>query len=70
MRNEVLAQFSYSNITAPFSGVVTNTFVKEGDMANPGMPLVSVEGTGVMKAYNRHPIKHIANRKSVRRDYR
>jgi RND family efflux transporter MFP subunit len=44
MRNEVLAQFSYSNITAPFSGVVTNTFVKEGDMANPGMPLVSVEG--------------------------
>ena len=44
MRNEVLAQFGYSNITAPFSGEVTNTFVKEGDMANPGMPLVSVEG--------------------------
>ena len=44
MRNEVMAQFSYSNIKAPFSGVVTNTFVKEGDMANPGMPLVSVEG--------------------------
>ena len=44
MRNEVQAQFSYSNITAPFSGEVTNTFVKEGDMANPGMPLVSVEG--------------------------
>lgn len=44
MRNEVLAQFSYSNITAPFSGTVTNTFVKEGDMANPGMPLLSVEG--------------------------
>ncbi len=44
MRNEVLAQFAYANITAPFSGVVTNTFVKEGDMANPGMPLLSVEG--------------------------
>jgi RND family efflux transporter MFP subunit len=44
MRNEVLAQFSYSNITAPFSGEVTNTFVKEGDMANPGMPLVCIEG--------------------------
>ena len=44
MRNEVMAQFSYSNITAPFSGTVTNTFVKEGDMANPGRPLVSVEG--------------------------
>lgn len=44
MRNEVLAQFSYSNITAPFSGEVTNTFIKEGDLANPGMPLVSIEG--------------------------
>lgn len=46
MKNEVQAQFAYSNITAPISGVITNTFVKEGDMANPGMPLVSVEGTG------------------------
>lgn len=44
MRNEVVAQFGYSNITAPFSGEVINTFVKEGDMANPGMPLVSIEG--------------------------
>lgn len=44
MRNEVMAQFSYANITAPFAGEVTGTFVKEGDMANPGMPLVSVEG--------------------------
>ena len=49
MRNEVMAQFSYSNITAPFSGEVTNTFVKEGDMANPGMPLVSVEGVSRMQ---------------------
>lgn len=49
MRNEVLAQFNYSNITAPFSGVVTNTFVKEGDMANPGMPLVSIEGASKLQ---------------------
>lgn len=49
MRNEVLAQFNYSNITAPFSGVVTNTFIKEGDMANPGMPLVSVEGASKLQ---------------------
>jgi len=49
MRNEVMAQFSYSNITAPFSGVVTNTFIKEGDLANPGMPLVSVEGTSKLQ---------------------
>ncbi len=49
MRNEVMAQFSYANITAPFSGVVTNTFIKEGDMANPGMPLVSVEGVAKLQ---------------------
>ena len=44
MKKEVLAQYAYSNITAPFDGVVTNTFIKEGDMANPGMPLVAIEG--------------------------
>ena len=49
MRNEVMAQFSYTNITAPFSGEVTNTFIKEGDMANPGMPLVSLEGVSRMQ---------------------
>jgi RND family efflux transporter MFP subunit len=44
MRNEVMAQFNYTSISAPFAGVITNTFIKEGDMANPGMPLVSLEG--------------------------
>lgn len=50
MKNEVMAQFSYTNITAPFSGTVTGTFVKEGDMANPGMPIVSVEGSSKLQA--------------------
>lgn len=43
MKNEVNAQFAYVNITAPFEGVVTQKTVKKGDMANPGMPLVTVE---------------------------
>lgn len=42
-RNTVNAQFSYSNIRAPFSGIVTQKFVKSGDMANPGMPLLQIE---------------------------
>ncbi|NNG10834.1 MAG: efflux RND transporter periplasmic adaptor subunit [Arenibacter sp.] len=46
MKNEVNAQFSYSNIRAPFKGVVTNKFIKVGDMANPGMPLLEVESPG------------------------
>lgn len=49
MKNEVLAQFSYANITAPFSGVITQTFVKDGDMATPGMPLLSIEGISKMQ---------------------
>lgn len=46
MKNEVNAQFSYSNIRSPFNGVVTNKFIKVGDMANPGMPLLEVESPG------------------------
>ncbi len=46
MKKEIEAHFTYAEIRSPFSGVVINTFVKEGDMANPGMPLVSVESTG------------------------
>ena len=61
MRNEVMAQFSYSNITAPFSGTVTNTFVKEGDMANPGMPLVSLEGASRLQVTAMVPENDIAS---------
>jgi RND family efflux transporter MFP subunit len=43
MKNEVEAQFAYVNIRAPFDGVVTGKFIKNGDMANPGMPLVAME---------------------------
>lgn len=44
MKNEINAQFAYANIRAPFSGVVTNKFIDKGAMANPGMPLISIEG--------------------------
>jgi RND family efflux transporter MFP subunit len=43
MKNQVNAQLSYSNITAPFSGVITGKYINNGDMANPGMPLLSIE---------------------------
>ncbi len=43
MKNEVDAQFTYANIRAPFSGIITGTFIKIGDLANPGVPLVSME---------------------------
>jgi RND family efflux transporter MFP subunit len=43
MKNEINAQFTYSNITAPFSGIITSKNIEAGDMANPGMPLISLE---------------------------
>lgn len=46
MKNGVNAQLSYSNITAPFSGVITGKYVNKGDMANPGIPLISMETPG------------------------
>lgn len=46
MRNEVSSQFAYSNITAPFSGTVTSKSIEAGDMANPGVPLISIETPG------------------------
>lgn len=43
MKNEINAQFAYSNITAPFSGIITSKNIENGNMANPGMPLISLE---------------------------
>ncbi len=46
MKNEINAQFSYANITAPFDGVITNKYINLGDLANPGVPLLSMESPG------------------------
>jgi RND family efflux transporter MFP subunit len=46
MKNEINAQFAYSNITAPFSGVITSKNIENGAMANPRMPLISIETPG------------------------
>jgi RND family efflux transporter MFP subunit len=39
----------YSDITAPFDGVVTERHIEAGDTAAPGMPLFVVEDTSRMK---------------------
>lgn len=49
MKNEVNAMMAYSTLTAPFDGVVTLRSADEGDMANPGMPVVTVEQTGELQ---------------------
>lgn len=49
MLNEVESQFNYFKITAPFDGVIVNKFIEEGNMANPGTILLSVENTNTVK---------------------
>lgn len=50
MKKEVDAQFEFLNIRAPFDGHVTNVFIKEGDIAAPGHPLLSVEDMKELEA--------------------
>ena len=46
MRNEVNAMLAYTTLTAPFAGTVTQKFADAGNMANPGMPIVTIEQSG------------------------
>ncbi len=46
MRNEVNASLSYTNLTAPFSGIVTQKLADAGSMASPGMPMLTIEQSG------------------------
>jgi RND family efflux transporter MFP subunit len=43
MRNEVNAMLAYTNLTAPFNGVIAQKLMDVGSMANPGMPLLVLE---------------------------
>ncbi len=61
MQNEVNAHLNYSNLRAPFSGTITGKYVNEGDMANPGMPLISIEGQGTFLATAMIPENEIAS---------
>jgi RND family efflux transporter MFP subunit len=46
LQNEIIAMLSYSNIRAPFSGVITSKNINIGDMANPGNTMFSLETPG------------------------
>jgi len=46
MRNEVEAMLGYTSLTAPFSGVITQKLADAGSMANPGMPILTIEQSG------------------------
>ncbi|PWU02491.1 MAG: efflux RND transporter periplasmic adaptor subunit [Bacteroidetes bacterium] len=43
LRNEANSNLTYSNLTAPFSGVITQKLADVGSLANPGMPILTIE---------------------------
>jgi RND family efflux transporter MFP subunit len=47
---EVEAADRYASIKAPFTGAIVARTINEGDLAAPGMPLLTVEGTGPREA--------------------
>lgn len=49
MQREAEAMLAYTRITAPFEGVVTQKMASEGNMANPGMPLLILEKKGTFE---------------------
>lgn len=46
MRNEVKAQMTYTTVTAPFAGTITQKLTETGSMATPGMPILTIEQEG------------------------
>ena len=53
MKNESDAILAYTNLVAPFSGVITQKHIDAGSLANPGMPIVTLEKptSDYVKAY-------------------
>ncbi len=46
---EVKVHLSYLSIVSPSDGIIARKMIEEGGMANPGMPLVTLESTGKFK---------------------
>lgn len=60
MRNEVSAQLAYASVTAPFAGIITQKLADAGSMANPGMPVLTLEQSGNLQVSASIPENQIA----------
>jgi RND family efflux transporter MFP subunit len=61
MRSEVNTMLSYSRITSPYGGTITEKHVNSGDLATPGRPLFTLEGAGEFQAEILVPENQIAS---------
>lgn len=60
MQLEVEENLLYTELRAPYNGVITGKFAEAGDMAGPGMPLLAIENPGQWEVRARIPAKDIA----------
>lgn len=56
---ELDAASRYSTIRAPFNGVVTRRMIDRGGMAAPGMPLLTVQNTSMLRLRASAPIEAV-----------
>ena len=61
MRDEVEVHLSYVEITAPMAGIVARKKIEEGNMANPGLPLLVLEQNDRMKVVARLGEKDVSS---------
>ncbi len=60
MLTELNETLKYTTVVAPYSGYVTKKFVNQGDMANPGMPIIAMEGNNRIKITAKIPENQIS----------
>lgn len=59
-KNEINTMLSYSVIKAPMSGIITEKWIQNGDLASPGKPLLSIESGSKFQAEAMVPESKIA----------
>lgn len=64
MKNEVNANLTYTTVTAPFAGVISQKNAELGSIASPGMPILTLEQTGSLQVSAMVPENLIANIKT------
>ncbi len=59
MKAEVEEMLSYTELRAPFNGVIARKMLEVGDLANPGMPILEVENMDKIKIVAKVPESEI-----------